>query len=73
MARLITDVYAGKLHHRIAAGLAPLLNLELRAIETTDIEQRLVKVEKQIAAKEAKEARQGNGRRKTVDFRPRDQ
>ena len=52
---------------------APLLNLQLRAIETTDIEQRLVKVEKQIAAKEAKEARQGNGRRKTVDFRPRDQ
>src|SRR5437868_14713615 len=33
VARLIEDVYAGKLHPRIATGLAPLLNLQLRAIE----------------------------------------
>ena len=34
MAQLIVDVYAGKLHPRVAAGLAPLLNLQLRAIQT---------------------------------------
>ena len=37
VARLIADVYAGKLHPRIAAGLAPLLNLQMRAIEITEI------------------------------------
>src|SRR5580704_17525107 len=31
--QLITDVYAGKLQPRVAAGLAPLLNLQLRALE----------------------------------------
>jgi hypothetical protein len=46
VARLIADVYAGKTHPRIASGLAPLLNLQLRAIETTDLEQRIAKLEK---------------------------
>src|SRR5208283_6129230 len=46
VARLIADVYAGKIHPRIASGLAPLLNLQLRAIETTDLEQRIAKLEK---------------------------
>jgi general stress protein YciG len=46
VARLIADVYAGRIHPRIAAGLAPLLNLQLRAIETTSLELRLVQVEK---------------------------
>jgi hypothetical protein len=41
VARLIADVYAGRIHPRIAAGLAPLLNLQMRAIETTDPERRL--------------------------------
>jgi hypothetical protein len=45
LAQLITDGNAGKLHPRIASGLAPLLNL-LRAIETSDLEHRLRKVEK---------------------------
>jgi hypothetical protein len=49
VARLIADVYAGRIHPRIAAGLAPLLNLQLRAIETTDWERRLAEVEKQLA------------------------
>ena len=71
VARLITDVYAGKLHPKIAAGLAPLLNLQLRAIETADVELRVAKLEKQAAAMEAKEAHSGNRRRRTVDFRPR--
>jgi hypothetical protein len=71
VARLINDVYTGKLHPRIAAGLAPLLNMQLRAIEMTDLELRLAKLEKQIVAMEAKEAHQGNRRRRTIDFGPR--
>ena len=44
--KLIGDVYAGKLPPRVAAGLAPLLNLQLRAVEATNLERRLEKVEK---------------------------
>ena len=46
--RLISDVYTGKLHPRTAAGIAPLLQLQMRAIEKTDLEQRLAKLEKQL-------------------------
>ncbi len=49
VARLIADVYVGKVHPRIASGLAPLLNLQLRAIEITDLEQRIAKLEKRPA------------------------
>lgn len=50
VARLIAEIYTGKLHHRLASGLAPLLNLQLRAIETTNLEKRLAAVEKLVAA-----------------------
>jgi hypothetical protein len=53
VGRLIAAVYAGKLHPRIAAGLAALMNLQLRAIETTDLEQRMVRIEKLLAKSEA--------------------
>ena len=46
--RLISDVYAGKLHPRTASGLAPLLHLQPRVIEKTDFEQRVAKLEKQL-------------------------
>lgn len=49
VARLIADVYSGNLQPRVAAGLAPLLNLQLRAIETTDLERRLAHLEKLLA------------------------
>jgi hypothetical protein len=49
VARLIREVYAGKIHPRISAGLAPLLNLQLRAIETANLEQRFAELEKQVA------------------------
>jgi hypothetical protein len=49
VARLITDVYAGKIDPRVASGLAPLLNLQMRAIETTDFERRLSRVEERVA------------------------
>jgi len=46
LARLIPDLYAGKLELGVAARLAPLLNLQLRVIETADLEQRVAKLEK---------------------------
>jgi hypothetical protein len=49
---LIADVYSGKLQPRIAAGLAPLLNLQMRAIEATDLEHRVAKLEKLLAEAE---------------------
>lgn len=49
VARLITDVYAGRIDPRIATSLTPLLNLQMRAIETTGIEQRLAELEKRTA------------------------
>jgi len=49
VGRLIEDVYVGKLHPRIGSGLAPLLSLQLRAIETADHERRLEALEKRSA------------------------
>ena len=49
LARLIAEIYEGKIPPRIAASLAPLMSLQLRAIETTNLEQRLAKVEKLLA------------------------
>src|SRR5579864_2021189 len=46
VARLIADVYAGKLHPRIATGLAPLMHLQLRVLEKTEVEKRLARVER---------------------------
>jgi hypothetical protein len=43
---VISDVYAGKLHPRIAAGLAPLMQLQLGVLEKTEFEKRLAKVER---------------------------
>jgi hypothetical protein len=55
VGRLIADVYAGKLHPRVAASLAPLMNLQLRAIEMTDLDQRLAKLEKQLAEQQRRD------------------
>jgi len=52
VARLIADVFSGKLSPKIAAGLAPLLNLQLRAIEATDLALRISKVEEWMAKTE---------------------
>jgi hypothetical protein len=46
VARLIADVYAGKLHPRIATGLAPLMHLQLRVLEKTEFEKRLARMER---------------------------
>jgi hypothetical protein len=50
VARLIADVYGGRIHPKTGTGLAPLLNLQLRAIETTEPERRLAKLEKKLHA-----------------------
>jgi hypothetical protein len=39
-------VYAGKLHPRISVGLAPLMHLQLRVLEKTEVEKRVAKVER---------------------------
>lgn len=48
VARLITDVYAGRIHPRVAAGLGPLINLQLHAIETADFERRITDLQRQL-------------------------
>jgi len=53
VTRLIAEIYAGKIPPRIAAGLAPLMSLQLRAIETTNLE-RLAELEKRLAETEEK-------------------
>jgi hypothetical protein len=55
--KLIADVYAGRLQPRVAAGLAPLMNLLLRTIETSDLEERVAIIEKQFAAVDSAAAR----------------
>jgi hypothetical protein len=52
VARLIEDVYAGRVHPRVASGLAPLLSLQLRVIEATDVERRVAELERILAEKE---------------------
>jgi hypothetical protein len=49
VARLIADVYSGRLSPRIASGLAPLLNIQLRAIDATDIELRMTRLDERLA------------------------
>src|ERR1039458_4489202 len=47
MGRLIADVIAGRVHPRVAVSVAPLMNLQLHAIKTADLEQRLAKLVQQ--------------------------
>jgi hypothetical protein len=63
VAQLIADVYAGKMNPRIAANLAPLLNLQLRAIETIDLGERISRMEKPLAKLDDK----GVGRRNNAN------
>jgi len=60
VARLIADVHAGKIQPKIAAGLAPLLNLQLRAIETANIELQVEKLEKRLTKLEAYREKRGD-------------
>jgi len=51
----------GELHPRVAAGLAPLLHLRLRAIEPMEMERRVARLEKQMARDEVLRPMEGNG------------
>jgi hypothetical protein len=66
VAQLIADVHAGKVHPKIAAGLAPLMNLQLRAIETSNLELQLAKLEKRLARLEAARDKKGDVRPTTA-------
>lgn len=55
--RLVKEVVAGKMNPRIAAGLAPLLSLQLRAIETSDFERRLAALEQSAKQNASEESR----------------
>ena len=61
MEKLIADVLAGKLHPRVAASLAPLFSLQLRAVEAVeameamDLKGRLEKVEELLARLQAED------------------
>jgi len=48
-ARLISDVYSGKVRSNLASALATLLNLQLRAIQTSDQEARIAALEQKLA------------------------
>ena len=52
--RLFADVYSGKLRSSVARDLGTLLNLLLRAIERTDQEEKIAKLEQQLAETEDK-------------------
>jgi hypothetical protein len=49
VARLFADVYSGKLRSSIARDLATLLNPLMRAIERTDLEEEIAKLQQQLA------------------------
>ena len=66
--KLISEVYAGKLHPRVAAGLAPLLNLQLRALGATDLERRLEKLERLLARERTEDDLNGHGDSRGRDF-----
>jgi hypothetical protein len=65
IARLLNDLHAGKIHPSVAGTMASLLNLQLRAIEATDHEEQIAKLQRQLAEthenSEIKEAGVANG------------
>jgi general stress protein YciG len=48
VARLIADMYSGKLRPNVAVGLASLLSLQLRAIEKIEVQGRIAEMQEQL-------------------------
>jgi hypothetical protein len=48
VSQLIDRVISGRLNARVAAGVAPLLNLQLRTLEFAEIEPRIAELEKRL-------------------------
>jgi hypothetical protein len=65
--RWMAEVYSGKLHPRVAAGLAQLLNLQLRVTAQTDVERRVAKLEKQVAEADPGEGVAGDAAVRQLD------
>jgi len=66
--QLVIDVRTGQLDRRTATSLAPLLNLLLRAIVGTDLEQRMMILE-ELLARDKAEAEAAAGKRPETGFR----
>lgn len=47
-ARLIEDVYTGRVSPRVASCLGALLNMQMRAVHATEIETRIAKLEESM-------------------------
>jgi hypothetical protein len=47
VSRLIADVHSGKVHPKVASSLAQLLSLQLRSIETSELERELENLKNQ--------------------------
>jgi hypothetical protein len=47
--RLFADVYSGKLRSSVARDLAPLLSLQLRVTDKTDVVEKIAKLQQQLA------------------------
>src|SRR6266478_6639932 len=54
LSQVMVDVHTGKLHPRIASTLAYLSGPLLKAIESTDVQQRLARLEKELQPKAEK-------------------
>jgi general stress protein YciG len=50
LAVMIEDVHANRMHPRTAGSVASLMNLLIRALEPAELEQRVKKLENEIAA-----------------------
>jgi hypothetical protein len=59
VGRLIEDLHSGKLHPRVASGLASLLNLQLRVLEASTLERRVAQLE-ELFAEQSTEPENGN-------------
>jgi hypothetical protein len=49
VAQLVEAIYSGKFDPKVGLGLAPLLNLQLRAIESSDFEETIARLEQENA------------------------
>ncbi len=70
LAQLIPDVLGGKIHPSIATSSATLLNLQLRAIETSNLEARIAKLEKLTAPEDPAAGEPGPPQNKTGTRQP---
>jgi len=64
---MIKDMFAGKMDARTVAALTPAFSLQLRAIETSDLERRLLALEKRDQEDASKTQSAGKSEEGDVD------